>query len=157
MRKKRRKLPFRAVNRCDSPGHRPDMQRHHLLPFQLKKMPGLGAMFTCLGNVLTGFDDFRRNGLLLPSNCAAALAEGLPLHRGPHHRYNALVADRVGQIEARWSVEHGSDPILAREMALMRLGLLQKGTAQAALGSWAQAHLPPSQRSVSRQSGFYRT
>ena len=48
-----------------------------------------------------GFDDFRRNGLLLPANDAAAIRLGLPLHRGPHHSYNELVFERVGQIEAR--------------------------------------------------------
>ncbi len=76
---------------------------------------------------MIGFDDFRINGLLLPSTTDAALETGLPLHRGPHQAYNQLVAERVGQVEASWRRSRLRSPALAREEALMRLGLLQKG------------------------------
>ena len=72
-----------------------------------------------------GFDDFRRNGLLLPASSAAALRLRLPLHRGPHRRYNSLVAERVGQIEHGWSCAHSRAPEHACAEALMRIGLLQ--------------------------------
>jgi hypothetical protein len=49
----------------------------------------------------------------------------MPLHRGPHRRYNEVVIERVGRIEARWSTARLSDPDAAGEEALMRLGLLQ--------------------------------
>lgn len=102
------------------------MQRHHLLPRQLLGTRGLSGMFEQLGREHIGFDDFRRNGLLLPANISAALRVGLPMHRGPHRSYNAMVADRVGQIEAAWSrrVERCSGQ--ANGEAMLRLDLLQR-------------------------------
>jgi hypothetical protein len=72
------------------------------------------------------FDDFRRNGLLLPARSEAARRLGLPLHRGPHRSYNAMVLERVGQIEAAWSVKARRTPAEAGEEALFRLTLLQQ-------------------------------
>lgn len=95
------KLPFRAVNRRDRPGYQTGLQRHHLLPRQLLAHRSFTPLIAALGPERIGFDDFRRNGLLLPANDAAAIRLGLPLHRGPHHSYNELVFERVGQIEAR--------------------------------------------------------
>ncbi len=73
-----------------------------------------------------GFDDFRLNGLLLPANETASVATGMPLHRGPHPRYNEVVIARVGQIEARWCVARRGDADSALGEALMRLQLLQR-------------------------------
>ena len=73
-----------------------------------------------------GFDDFRSNGLLLPASDAAALRLGLPLHRGPHRSYNAMVIERVGQVEESWSRTRLRAPEIALEEALLRLGLLQR-------------------------------
>ena len=50
---------------------------------------------------------------------------GMPLHRGPHRNYNAMVIERVGQIESAWSRLSGSNRDEALEDALFRLGLLQ--------------------------------
>lgn len=122
----RKRLPFRAVNRSDRPGHQPEMQRHHLLPCQLLANRGLVAMFGALGCDRVGFDDFRRNGLLLPASVPAALRSGLPLHRGPHRDYNGMVAERVGQIEASWSREAKRNTRAAATMAIMRMDLLQR-------------------------------
>ena len=72
-----------------------------------------------------GFDDFRANGLLLPATEEATHRTGMPLHRGPHRRYNELVIERVGRIEERWVKAHETDPDAAREEAIMRLRLLQ--------------------------------
>lgn len=121
----RERLPFRAVNRPDKPGHQQDMQRHHLLPCQLLRAPGLDRMLDHLGEEKVGFEDFRRNGLLLPASIAAALRIGLPMHRGPHPQYNNLVAERVGQIEASWASLRLRQPQQADEGAVMRLSLLQ--------------------------------
>ncbi|MEZ5697240.1 MAG: AHH domain-containing protein, partial [Sphingomonadaceae bacterium] len=73
-----------------------------------------------------GFDDFRRNGLLLPANDTATLRMGLPLHRGPHRLYNEMVIERVGEVERFWSDQRLQAPEIALEIALMRLSLLQR-------------------------------
>lgn len=67
-------------------------------------------MFDTIGREPVGFDDFRANGLLLPTTEAATLRTGMPLHRGPHRRYNELVIERVGRIEERWSQARLTDP-----------------------------------------------
>lgn len=102
------------------------MQRHHLLPNQLLVTPGLEQMLDTLGRDRPGFDDFRRNSILLPASVSAALRVGLPMHRGPHRDYNALVAERVGQIEVCWSREVAGDAMAAHTTAMMRFALLQQ-------------------------------
>jgi hypothetical protein len=102
------------------------MQRHHLLPCQLLDARCYGALFAAIGQDRLGFDDFRLNGLLLPGCEMAAVRIGLPLHRGPHRAYNALVAERLGQVEADWSAMRSLAPDSAREQAAMRLALLQR-------------------------------
>lgn len=101
------------------------MQRHHLLPRQLLSQRCFSPLFDAVGRDRLGFDDFRRNGLLLPADTNAAVRLGLPLHRGPHREYNALVAERVGQIESAWAFQRRSAPERALEQALLRLMLLQ--------------------------------
>lgn len=123
---RRGSLPFRAVNRRGAPGHDPGLQRHHILPRQMLSRRCFGAMFDCVGRPDVGFDDFRRNGILLPARDEAVWRTLLPLHRGPHRDYNAMVMERVGQIEGCWARKRIHDPWRAREDALMRLGLLQK-------------------------------
>lgn len=123
---RRERLSFRAVNRKDSPDYDPGLQRHHLLPRQLLGRRCFGPLFATIGRESIGFDDFRSNGLLLPANDSAALRFGLPLHRGPHHDYNAMVIERVGQIEEGWSALRPRAPEVALEQALMRLALLQR-------------------------------
>ncbi|MWV28126.1 AHH domain-containing protein [Aurantiacibacter rhizosphaerae] len=108
------------------PDFQADMQRHHLLPRQILKTGALGAMLSYLGREPVGFDDFRRNGLLLPCSTAAALRVGLPLHRGPHRLYNAMVLERVGQIEAEWSRGRTRRPMDAARDAVLSLQLLQR-------------------------------
>lgn len=92
----RQRLSFRSVNRRDTVGYEPGLQRHHLLPRQLLSRRCFGAMLETVGTERIGFDDFRSNGLLLPANDTAALRIGLPLHRGPHRTFNELVIERVG-------------------------------------------------------------
>lgn len=102
------------------------MQRHHLLPRQLLTQRSLGPLIDTIGRERVGFDDFRLNGLLLPARDEAAVRVGLPLHRGPHRVYNAMVAERLGQIEADWSALRLKAPEIALDQALMRIGLLQR-------------------------------
>jgi hypothetical protein len=86
----------------------------------------LRPFFDAIGRDRLHFDDFRRNGLLLPAKGELVLRMGLPLHRGPHREYNALVTERVGQIEADWSRARLRAPEIALDQALMRLELLQR-------------------------------
>jgi hypothetical protein len=95
----RARLPFRAVNRFVSADYDPALQRHHLLPCQIHSRRCFARMLGQLDPVALGFDDFRRNGMLLPARHEAARRLGLPLHRGSHRDYSALVIERVGQIE----------------------------------------------------------
>lgn len=82
-------------------------------------------MFDGIGRCEVGFDDFRLNGLLLPATEEATLRSGMPLHRGPHRRYNEVVIERVGRIEERWSFARRQAPEAAAEEVVMRLALLQ--------------------------------
>ncbi|WDF71222.1 AHH domain-containing protein [Novosphingobium sp. KACC 22771] len=122
----RRALPFRAVNQSDSADYDPALQRHHILPKQLLSQRCFGPMFDTIGRDQVGFDDFRSNGLLLPARDSAAIKMSLPMHRGPHRDYNALVMERVGQVEARWSGIRRKAPEVAMVEAVQRLTLLQK-------------------------------
>ena len=122
----RSRLSFRAVNRRGAPDHDPGLQRHHVLPRQLLGQRCFGALFDTIGRERIGFDDFRSNGLLLPATEAAAVRIGLPMHRGPHGTYNAMVIERVGQIEGGWAALRLKAPEVALQDALMRLELLQR-------------------------------
>jgi len=108
------------------PGFQTGMQRHHLLPRQLLTQNPYRNLFDAIGRDRIGFDDFRSNGLLLPSTDESAERVRMPLHRGPHRTYNAMVAERVGQIEAAWSDLRLRAPEIALDQALMRLDLLQR-------------------------------
>jgi hypothetical protein len=121
----RARLPFRSVNRREDPAYQAGLQRHHLLPRQLLGQRAFAALFAALGAGRLGIDDFRRNGLLLPADDAMALRTRMPLHRGPHPAYSALVAERVGQVELGWSQARRRAPDLALDEAAMRLTLLQ--------------------------------
>ncbi|RNJ62888.1 MAG: hypothetical protein EDM03_00065 [Porphyrobacter sp. IPPAS B-1204] len=118
-------IAFRSVNMPGADGYDPGLQRHHLLPRQLLSQRCFGPMFAEVGRARVGFDDFRRNGLLLPATEKASIRTGMPLHRGPHRRYNEVVIARVGRIEARWSLVRKHDDEAALTEALLRLHLLQ--------------------------------
>lgn len=122
----RASLPFAAVNRPGRPGHAPDLQRHHLVPRQAIEWPAFQRLFEAVGRERIGFDDFRRNGLLLPARASAALRLGLPLHLGPHRDYNGMVLERIGTIEASWARQRPRNEHAARTAALMRIALLQR-------------------------------
>lgn len=120
-------LPFRAVNVPGKLGYSAGLQRHHVLPRQLLDARGITKPIEEVGAESLGFHDFRRNGLLLPATDEAAVRLGLPLHRGPHHSYNEMVIDRMGQIEAGWQKRRcGRRGDRALVEALMRIDLLQR-------------------------------
>lgn len=119
-------LSFRSVNRSGTPGHEPGLQRHHLLPLELLAERCFAHFFDSIVHAHVGFDDFRRNGVLLPGSDGAARLLGLPMHRGPHRFYTQMVVARVGTIEERWALRRAGEPHEAREEALFRLDLLQR-------------------------------
>lgn len=119
------RLPFRSVNHRCASDYDPGLQRHHLLPRQVLQQGCFAGLFEAVSLTRAAWDDFRSNGLLLPWQDAAALRSGLPLHRGPHRRYNAMVMERVGKIEAGWAAERLRAPDQARHHASMRLAVLQ--------------------------------
>lgn len=134
----RPRIPFRTVNQRGTPGHDAEMQRHHLLPRQLLGQPGLGNMIDAIGRHRLGYEDFRANGLLLPAREESAARLGMPLHRGPHRQYNAMVIERVGQIERGWSITRLKCTEMAGQEALMRLGLLQAALRRRLLDSFGR-------------------
>lgn len=113
------------MNRRDSAGYDPGLQRHHLLPRQVLQQRCFGPLFDWIGRDRVGFDDFRANGLLLPAREAAALRIGLPLHRGPHRDYNAMVLERIGEIEVQWAATRLRAPEIAQAEAARQLRALQ--------------------------------
>ncbi|WP_324827535.1 AHH domain-containing protein [Qipengyuania zhejiangensis] len=121
----RARLPFRSVNRAGTPQHDPALQRHHLLPCQLLTLRCFSRLFAGLGIDRVGFDDFRRNGILLPAREEAVRRLALPLHRGPHRDYNEMVIEKVGRIEHRWSAHRARQPQDAGRAAIAGLALLQ--------------------------------
>ena len=117
-------LPFGAVNRAGHPGHVAGLQRHHLLPRVLVGLACFARLLEALGS-RAGFDDFRRNGMLLPATEGAAVRMGLPLHRGPHQSYSDMVCERLGGIEAGWAANRRRDGDAAGHAALRDLAALQ--------------------------------
>ncbi len=91
-------LSFRTVNSRASVGYRSGWQRHHLIPCQLAAHPEAGPVLASIAPYGFVFDDFARNGILLPASDAAARASGLPVHAGPHPGYNRRVAAIVTAI-----------------------------------------------------------
>lgn len=91
-------LSFRSVNCRASVGYRSGWQRHHLIPRQLAAHADAGPVLATISPLGFSLDDFHRNGILLPGSDAAAQTSGLPVHTGPHPRYNRRVAAIVTAI-----------------------------------------------------------
>ncbi len=91
-------IPFSQINRPNDANHRPNYQRHHLIPRQARLESGLQNIFHSLQDGGFNLEDFETNGILLPSCENEALRTGWPLHRGPHPRYNEIVIERLVHI-----------------------------------------------------------
>ena len=117
-------IPFGAVNRAGRVGYVAGLQRHHLLPRVLIGQPCFARLIEAL-RVNAAFEDFRRNGMLLPATEGAAVRMGLPLHRGPHRAYSDMVRERLGGIEEGWAISRNGNPDEAGIIALRALAALQ--------------------------------
>ncbi|MEP2987669.1 MAG: AHH domain-containing protein [Parasphingorhabdus sp.] len=91
-------IPFSQINRPNDANHRPNYQRHHLIPRQAGSEAGLQNVFHDSQDSGFNLEDFEINGILLPSCENEALRTGWPLHRGPHPRYNEIVIERLVHI-----------------------------------------------------------
>ncbi|MFV0645343.1 MAG: AHH domain-containing protein [Sphingomonadaceae bacterium] len=122
----RSRLAFRMVNRKGMQDYDSSLQKHHLIPLQIFGYQGFSRFFADAGIGLHDSDDFRNNGLLLPCSPETAIRMGMPMHRGPHRQYNALVMERISMMEIVWN-RHRSAPLeRRREQAWMQLRLLQR-------------------------------
>lgn len=117
-------LAFTAVNRAGCAGYVAGLQRHHLLPRVLMGERCFARLIEALG-ASAAFEDFRRNGMLLPATESAAVRMGLPLHRGPHGAYSDMVRERFGVIEADWAAARRRNSDEAGIAALRALAGLQ--------------------------------
>ncbi len=109
------------------------MQRHHILPREVTNKSCFGRLVQGVGKDHLALDDFRTNGLLLPSLEQASQILGLPLHRGPHRRYNEVVLERFSQLESHWRQERQRDADRAALDLLLRMRLLQQALRRALL------------------------
>lgn len=101
---------------------RSEFQLHHVLPVGVFSHGNFSNGFQRLR--ADGFDPrfYSVNGLFLPATESAALHWKMPMHRGPHRRYNELVAIRVAAILL--DLERRYYSLLARCEAIERLNLL---------------------------------
>ena len=133
-------LAFAAVNRAGRAGYVAGLQRHHLLPRVLVGQRCFARLIEAVG-ASVAFDDFRRNGMLLPATEGAAVRMGLPLHRGPHGAYSDMVRERLGGIEASWVVARNRDSDQAGTAALQALAALQADLRRSLLDPWRTVRL----------------
>lgn len=135
VRAERVRIPFRSVNLPGMSGYNSNLQRHHVIPRQALTKSSFSLMFETIGRHRIGFDDFRVNGMLLPMREESALRMRLPLHRGPHRRYNEMVMERIGQIEREWTISQRRYNASAGVEATMRLSLLRSALRRKLLDS----------------------
>jgi hypothetical protein len=100
---------FASVNRPNCPRFREGWERHHVIARQCLHDRVLGPFLTALHPYGFAIDDFATNGILLPALPSIAEQTGLPLHRGPHPRYNSGVMERVDEIRRAALWIDGSD------------------------------------------------
>ncbi|HEY9092189.1 AHH domain-containing protein [Parasphingorhabdus sp.] len=126
-------MRFSKVNRKNDAGYNPCYQRHHLIPLQAATIAEVREALEWMSSGGFDFDNFKTNGVLLPSDEHMALRTGHPLHRGPHPRYNELVIERLLLI-IRLS-EQVDNEIQRKSFFRLRIGLLQSTLRRALVGS----------------------
>jgi A nuclease family of the HNH/ENDO VII superfamily with conserved AHH len=68
---------------------------HHLIPKQVARHRYFAQFMADLKNVGLNLDDFERNGIYLPYSERLGEIFQLPVHRGAHPLYNAMVSHHV--------------------------------------------------------------
>jgi A nuclease family of the HNH/ENDO VII superfamily with conserved AHH len=71
---------------------------HHLIPVEVLEMKSLALIVGKARSAGFDPDDFATNGMFLPNVERNAECFQLPLHRGAHPQYNALVAHRIADL-----------------------------------------------------------
>jgi hypothetical protein len=98
---------------------------HHLIPLSVLEKRSFARIFGKARAAGFDPDDFASNGMHLPFREDLAIAFGLPLHRGPHHIYNEIVAEQI----SGWTRLHHLDLIsrLHQLQIELRRGLRRPG------------------------------
>lgn len=123
---------FSMINRKDREDYRPRYQRHHLIPLQAGSISDIYEPLNNMGRGGFDFDDFEKNGVLLPSDEQIAFQTRQPLHRGPHPRYNELVIERLFLIIR---LSNQIDNIVERNVFFrLRIEILQSALRRALVG-----------------------
>jgi hypothetical protein len=102
------KLDFATINLRGSPGFLDGWQRHHLIPKYCMKDPETRIFLRKVERVGFDVNDYRSNGILLPTTYADAELYGLPFHSGPHPRYNKYV--RAGILRLAFDFDLVNNP-----------------------------------------------
>lgn len=104
----------------------PGYQRHHLVPVNLIRRRAFEPLFFSVTSV--GFDarNFLSNGVSLPATESMVELTGLPLHRGPHRRYDQLVAECLNEITNEIITGEIMSPVSAYRRISELQGLLRR-------------------------------
>ena len=123
------RVPFWSVNLPGKVLYREGWVRHHLVPLQCMGDAVLGPFL--LRMRASGFcmDDFRTNGILLPTLSSDSKKSSLPVHVGGHPNNNWRIMAELHAIRA--ICESIRSDSRAREFALSGLRGLQKWVRKA--------------------------
>ncbi|MBL0924349.1 MAG: AHH domain-containing protein [Sphingomonadaceae bacterium] len=69
-----------------------------MIPVNITRSSVFAGLFAVVAQVGFSPHNFVANGVLLPSTEAMAIHTRLPLHRGPHKQYDALIAEGLHMI-----------------------------------------------------------
>jgi hypothetical protein len=114
-----------ALAAASAAGQRRDWQQHHLLPRSLRRRAQIAQFLRQMGEDGPSLIDQSANLLWLPGTEALAAETGMSLHRGPHPRYDELVAARLERLRV-------AD--LPPAVAAARIGRLQQVLTKALSG-----------------------
>jgi hypothetical protein len=105
------------------------MQAHHIIPQEMRSRPFVQRASR------GGWDhDGAANGVLLPDNLAASIADNIPYHNGSHGTYSNTVANSLNRLERAATQNNWSDAqsrrILTRYASTKRKEILNSGGNQ---------------------------
>lgn len=103
---------FSNFNIRGRPGFRDGWQHHHLIPYQCISDPRTRVLMAVMIGLGFCFNDFPRNGILLPNTFAQSAIFHLPYHSGSHPNYNERVIGMVVQLTNRY--DFVENPVEAR-------------------------------------------